>query len=465
MLAKKIVKQVIIRLLNRHPKLRKFCGITQTNQIPQAIATQLAQREAQIRDAQKIGHNNQKLSQPSLNVYYYVDHTCQYIHNTGVQQVARSSLVALTARELNIIPIKWSTTHKCFQQLSIQEMACLLLFCQQDQETLHQLYSTATETLINASEPHPTNQLLLIPEVPHINNHHQNLTQPILDTASQMGLKTAFLFYDATPLERPELAHMKKAHRAYMNAIPQANFIFPISDFSKERLNHFTAINAKKNPELCIKTIHLASSLHETIDSTPSKTICENPYLLSVGSLSKHKNQLTLMQAFITFKAKHPKHSLQLVLCGSVCPVLQPIVQQLTEEHTDIIILEGASNSTLVQAYQHCLFTIFPSLMEGFGLPIIESLYFNKPCITANFGAMAEIAGENGCLLVDTREISQLTNAIELLATNKQLLHQKTCEAEQRRIDNWHDYADKVMTTVTGSLQPKTAELSTATSV
>jgi glycosyltransferase involved in cell wall biosynthesis len=48
--------------------------------------------------------------------------------------------------------------------------------------------------------------------------------------------------------------------------------------------------------------------------------------------------------------------------------------------------------------YRDCDFTVYPSLVKGFGLPIVESLWNCRPCICANFGEMAEIAKEGVCL-------------------------------------------------------------------
>ena len=48
--------------------------------------------------------------------------------------------------------------------------------------------------------------------------------------------------------------------------------------------------------------------------------------------------------------------------------------------------------------YRECAFAAFPSVEEGYGLPIIESLWFGKPCLCAGFGSMAEIAEAGGCL-------------------------------------------------------------------
>jgi len=54
-----------------------------------------------------------------------------------------------------------------------------------------------------------------------------------------------------------------------------------------------------------------------------------------------------------------------------------------------------------IRLIENALFTVYPSLMEGFGIPILESLWHGKPCVCGGNGALGEVARGGGCLIVD----------------------------------------------------------------
>ena len=77
------------------------------------------------------------------------------------------------------------------------------------------------------------------------------------------------------------------------------------------------------------------------------------------------------------------------------------LVNKLISNGRPIIVRKRCSEEELWGAYRLARFSVFPSLLEGYGLPIAESLLSGTPVITSNFGSMAEVAEKGGCLLVD----------------------------------------------------------------
>jgi len=85
--------------------------------------------------------------------------------------------------------------------------------------------------------------------------------------------------------------------------------------------------------------------------------------------------------------------------------------------------------------------TVFPSLSEGFGLPVAESLAAGTPVITSDFGSMAEIAADGGALLVDPRDTVVLAAALSRLLHDDALHARLTAAARARPSRSWDDYA------------------------
>ena len=99
-------------------------------------------------------------------------------------------------------------------------------------------------------------------------------------------------------------------------------------------------------------------------------------------------------------------------------------------------------DESLNAAFQSCDFTVYPSIMEGFGLPIWESILHGKPCICASFGAVAETAQGGGCLTTDTRDVVALAGAIADLLNDAGKRAELTQSALNRQPNRWSNYAD-----------------------
>ena len=83
--------------------------------------------------------------------------------------------------------------------------------------------------------------------------------------------------------------------------------------------------------------------------------------------------------------------------------------------------------------------------MEGFGLPIVESLGHGKPAVCGGNGALGEIARGGGCLIVDQTNEQSLADGIEKLLTDKETYLRLRDEAGARTFRNWSDYMDSLL--------------------
>ena len=100
-----------------------------------------------------------------------------------------------------------------------------------------------------------------------------------------------------------------------------------------------------------------------------------------------------------------------------------------------------ASDSDLWSAYASATFTVFPSLHEGYGLPVAESLAFGVPVITTGYGSTGEIAEGGGCLTVDPRNDTELTDAMRTLLTEPAVLERLRAEAVARAPRGWAEFS------------------------
>jgi glycosyltransferase involved in cell wall biosynthesis len=102
------------------------------------------------------------------------------------------------------------------------------------------------------------------------------------------------------------------------------------------------------------------------------------------------------------------------------------------------------SDAEVAALYRRAAFTVYPSLVEGFGLPVMESLWMGRPCLCHREGVMAELAADGGCLTADMTDPAAIASALERLAADPGLRERLAREADARDIDDWGAYARRI---------------------
>jgi glycosyltransferase involved in cell wall biosynthesis len=143
------------------------------------------------------------------------------------------------------------------------------------------------------------------------------------------------------------------------------------------------------------------------------------PYLLMVGTLEPRKNQVTALQAFAAYREAHPESDLLLVLAGSPGWRYGEVLQAIDRLGLDPHVRRPGSVSVgqLKWLYQQARALLFPSLYEGFGLPVLEAFALKCPVVCADIPPLREIAGSDAATLLDPIEVAAWTQAMSRLAS------------------------------------------------
>lgn len=137
-------------------------------------------------------------------------------------------------------------------------------------------------------------------------------------------------------------------------------------------------------------------------------------------------------------------------------------VARLRSDGRKIDIVGDLSDEQMAAAYQIATFTLFPSISEGFGLPVAESLMLGTPVITTNYGSTAEIARDGGALLVDPRDDHAIADAMERLLTDADLLAELRSQARARAPRTWDHYCDQAWDLLVSPSAPEDGKSPTA---
>jgi glycosyltransferase involved in cell wall biosynthesis len=162
--------------------------------------------------------------------------------------------------------------------------------------------------------------------------------------------------------------------------------------------------------------------------------------ILCVGTLEPRKNHIKLLESFKILVNNYEKDNVELILVGRSADEL--IAQEVIKasERFPISWKGQVSDEELEELYHSCNFTIFPSIAEGFGLPILESLSFGKPAICGYGSAFDQLAEQGGCLQVDVNDPEALAAAISSLIDDTDLYHRLVLDSRNINFNSWEEY-------------------------
>ena len=170
-----------------------------------------------------------------------------------------------------------------------------------------------------------------------------------------------------------------------------------------------------KMPPSQIAVVHDGfQDLTEFASAAPSIDEDLKPYLFFASKVKPRKNVHGIVSAFIRFK-KRTSADCKLLIAGSYSgPYYERIRQEIEDNGLldEVHFLGYVTNPHLYSLYKNALACVYPSLNEGFGMPILEAMRLSTPVITSNISSMPEIAG-GAALLVDPFDAEDIARAME----------------------------------------------------
>lgn len=145
-----------------------------------------------------------------------------------------------------------------------------------------------------------------------------------------------------------------------------------------------------------------------------------------VGTLQKRKNIINIIKAYNLYINKNRNSNLKLILAGSKGYGYDEIEKEYQNSNfkSRIKILDYITEEQKILLYKLAKIFVFPSLYEGFGMPIVEAMAAGTPVITSNISSMPEVAGD-AALIVNPYSIEEISSAIEKYDLNEKLRKKK----------------------------------------
>jgi glycosyltransferase involved in cell wall biosynthesis len=387
-------------------------------------------------------------------------HTSHTQARTGIQRVARQLHTAFCAQggEIAVCYDPWQKTWRMIEPWEEKNLAVKTAAASRGASwpwrarfrgvlrrhlgrasTLSSQLSTL-DSRLSASGCHPAS--LLVPEI-----FSPGVAAALPALFSQVSGPRAAIFHDAIALKLPELTPAKTVARfpAYLRELLEFDGIVAVSEDSRQSLLDYWQLLGVRNPPP-VRTIPLGISLPaQACGISDLKSQISN-IILCVGSIEGRKNHSALLEACEKLWARGLRFELHLI--GLAHPqtgrTALDKIATLKSAGRPLRYHGPVDDATVAAAYETCLFTVYPSLMEGFGLPVIESLAHGKPCICSGHGALGEAARGGGCVTLDSVDVDSLASAIMRLLQTPSDLAALATAARARTFKSWHDYTAEI---------------------
>lgn len=268
------------------------------------------------------------------------------------------------------------------------------------------------------------------------------------------GVKVLNFAYDIIPVKFPHYYPSGKfdLFSVYFATMGwTADMVICISQCTARDLGQFLDEVGVPRPPMTV--VRLGDALPVEGTMQPSAEVSEllkEPFLLAVSTIEIRKNHETLYRAFLRLiesGLEVPK----LVFVGMMGWRVDDFVFSLRNDPRvadRIVILDHVSDADLSTLYRTCLFTLYPSLYEGWGLPVAESLSYGKFCLASNAASIPEIAGD----IIDYADpwnVPLWAEKIWHYCSNPLELHKREqLIASRYRLTSWETTADQMIAAV-----------------
>lgn len=381
-------------------------------------------------------------------VFIDVTDACHDTANSGVMRVTRK-LSSKIQKKYQTVFILWDSSIEqyVFPYLEEAKRLCsyggpniemIPLFSAEGQprRSLEMMWNTFRKT----------RKVLLFTETVY----HKKL-RLVIPMMQRLGVCIGAIFYDAIPVMRPELvnSNVSKNHIQYMKLLSNVDYVFPIAEHNRKHLLDFWRNNGLNGKN--VLTVNLAEEMDGVPRNTNTKEMSLNrkKRILFVSTLEPRKNHLRLLEAFEKLMEEEPElvDNVKLTLIGNRYAGNEEIperVEKYCKNNKNIEWMGVVDDETLHDLYEECYFTVYPSEIEGFGMPITESLWYGKPCLCSNKGSIGELAVAGGCAQTDVLSVEAIKKNLARLLKDDSYHKQLCSEATKRSFVTWEDYADAI---------------------
>lgn len=265
----------------------------------------------------------------------------------------------------------------------------------------------------------------------------------------EKGVLHGVLFHDTIPLKFPfiyDAEFVKRFEFWLTKTLSTVNFAFANSQSTAKDVAEYAKKKKYDIPKIHVLRLgdHLPFSNSNEDASGKLIKITSEPYILSVGTIEFRKNHAILLNAYRYLLEDMNFTPPKLYILGKQGALDGGIKHQADNDirfQGLVEVIHGLNDRELVEFYASALFTVYPSIYEGWGLPVAESLFYGKPCIASRSSSMMEIAPKY-VRFAHPLKVEEWAQQIKELSEDKLLLELESSRIKREYIKvGWIDTA------------------------
>ncbi|MGY5885428.1 glycosyltransferase [Modestobacter lacusdianchii] len=365
-----------------------------------------------------------------------LDHTARTGLATGIQRVARET-VRRWSRDHEVVLVGWGAEYRQLRLLTPDE---------------------CTMALTGEGEPDPADTgdvvipweaTYLLPELSLEDARNSRISALAQFSRSRTGV----IGFDCVPISTAETTALGVSE-AFANNLAAVRHMDRVSAISQASANEYggwrTMLGSVGSTGPAISADLLPTEAAETTPAglaaaRAELTLPGVPMVLCVGTHEPRKNHLALLHAAELLWREGIRFNLVLLGGRSWNDTrFRQALEDARSRNRPVDTPRAMSDDMLWAAYRLARVMVFPSLNEGYGLPVAEALACGAPVITSGYGSMAEIAADGGALLVDPRDDHDLAAALRTVLTDDDKHARLAAAAAARPRRTWDEYARDV---------------------
>lgn len=365
-----------------------------------------------------------------------VRHTAETELATGIQRVARETITRWH-RDHDIVLTTWTADATALRRLRPDEEATAL-------HGAHPRHASSRDADLRVVVP--VGGWFILPELAA----ESWRTDRIAALARFTSVRTSVIGFDCVPLTSADTvgAGMSAAFMRNLNAVSWMDHVVAISKAAESEYRGWRRMLAARGQSgPAIDSVLLAAEARAPDSAADERFLDlvgpgDAPLVVVVGSHEPRKNHGAVLQAADLLWREG--HQFRLLFIGGNSWNSLGFVDRVKRMQADglpVVALSSVTDEVIWAAYRSARFTMFPSLNEGFGLPIVESVACGTPVITSGFGSMREVGEGIGALFVDPRDDDSVTDGMRRLLSDDAEFERLRAEAAAYRPRSWDDYA------------------------
>lgn len=268
--------------------------------------------------------------------------------------------------------------------------------------------------------------------------------------------RLAAIFHDAIPLKFPQWTWPQSVarHPEYLKMLASFDLVFAVSKTSAEELKAFWAWQGALVHAL-VSPILLGADMEKMAraQSDASRKRTGSPMLLCLGILEPRKNQTLILDVAETLIRERIDFRLEVV--GRVNPhfgrEIEKRLNALAKQYPQIRYRKAASDKDLIELWRVARATVFPTIAEGCGLPLLESLWMGVPCVSSDLPVLRENGAAGGCEFVPVGDRGAWTQAMRKIIGQPSHATALENQIAGRELPTWRNTAATILAEIRAS--------------